>query len=98
VLFAGTPRPLLLVVHPIPFGIVLLALCVPLVGRDGDDPTDSVAQKKYATQALELLSDALDAGFDDVDHLSKDPDLDAIRTYSDYVKILKRIEGVPPRK
>jgi hypothetical protein len=40
-----------------------------------------------------LLQQALDAGFQDVELIKKDRDLDALRDRPDFKKLLDRLEG-----
>jgi tetratricopeptide (TPR) repeat protein len=41
-------------------------------------------------EALRALGEAVDAGFDDVDHIERDPDLQGLRDDPDYRKIVER--------
>jgi serine/threonine protein kinase/tetratricopeptide (TPR) repeat protein len=48
---------------------------------------------KQARLAVTLLQQALDAGFQDVELIKKDRDLDALRDRPDFKKLLDRLEG-----
>ncbi len=69
-----------------------LALCVPLIGKENAELSADETQqrKRIADQAIEVLLEAVTAGFSELDHLKKDPDLDSIRSYPGYDSLLRR--------
>lgn len=54
-----------------------------------------VAEKKqeYADRAMELLQNAIAAGYKDVTHMKKDKDLDALRERSDFKKLMEELNS-----
>lgn len=60
-----------------------------------------IADKKgeYAAAAMELLIQAVKAGYKDVAHMKKDPDLDSLRGRDDFRKLLADLEAkFPPKR
>jgi tetratricopeptide (TPR) repeat protein len=64
------------------------------VGKGRADPRagDPAEQRRYADFALEVLRDAVQAGFKDLDRLKKDPALDSLRQRSDFRQLLESAE------
>jgi serine/threonine protein kinase/tetratricopeptide (TPR) repeat protein len=50
-------------------------------------------KEEYADRAMELLRQAVKAGFKDAAHLGKDTDLDALRDRADFMKLVMMLEG-----
>jgi tetratricopeptide (TPR) repeat protein len=50
-------------------------------------------KEEYADRAIELLRQAVKAGFKDAAHLRKDTDLDALRDRADFTKLVTMLEG-----
>jgi tetratricopeptide (TPR) repeat protein len=50
-------------------------------------------KEEYADRAMELLRQAVKAGFKDAAHLGKDTDLDALRDRADFTKLVTMLEG-----
>ena len=71
-----------------------LALCVPLIGKENNELTadDTQQRKRIADQAIEVLREAVAAGFDDLDHLKRDPDVDSIRSSPGYESLLRNFD------
>jgi tetratricopeptide (TPR) repeat protein len=68
-----------------------LALCVPVIGRgkpEGSSTLDA-ERRRYADLALETLRAAVGHGFQDWNHMAKDPDLDPLRTRAEFREILE---------
>jgi len=60
---------------------------------------DEKLQAAYAEEAIALLKRAVDAGFNDVPTLKKDPDLNPIRQRADFKAIVAELEKkFPPPK
>jgi tetratricopeptide (TPR) repeat protein len=71
-----------------------LALCVPLAEKD--DKLDEAERKKlvqqYRERAMQLLGQAVQNGFKDVQHLKTDPDLVPLRARADFQKLVAELE------
>jgi serine/threonine-protein kinase len=69
-----------------------LALCIPLVGKEGTPLTEAeqAERRRYADQAMELLRQACDAGFHDAEKLMNDANLEPLRTRDDFRELLAR--------
>ncbi len=52
-------------------------------------------KKEYADRAMELLQQAVKAGWNDAKHTSKDTDLDPLRDREDFKKLLADLEKNP---
>ena len=54
-----------------------------------------IADKKqeYADRAMELLRQAVKAGYKDAAHMAKDPDLDPLRDREDFQKLLAELQA-----
>ncbi|MDP7303563.1 MAG: hypothetical protein QGG09_10705, partial [Pirellulaceae bacterium] len=63
-----------------------------LIGKENAELSADETQqrKRIADQAIEVLLEAVTAGFSELDHLKKDPDLDSIRSYPGYDSLLRR--------
>jgi tetratricopeptide (TPR) repeat protein len=73
----------------------LLCGCVTLVGKDGqlaETRRRDLAQG-YADRALELLRQAIAAGFKDTARLKDDPDLEPLRAREEFGKLVAKLEG-----
>jgi serine/threonine-protein kinase len=72
-----------------------LALCVPLVGKDKEQrtPEQEALRRQYADQAMEALRTSVLLGWNDVAHMQKDTDLDALRGREDYKELERRLES-----
>jgi hypothetical protein len=59
-----------------------------------------VADKKqeYADRAMELLRQAVKAGFKNVAHMKKDTDLDMLRERDDFKKLVEELEATNRRE
>ncbi len=59
-----------------------------------------IADKKqeYADRAMELLHQAVKAGWKDAAHMAKDTDLDPLREREDFKKLLAELDKQPPPK
>lgn len=53
-------------------------------------------KKEYADRAMELLQEAVKAGFKDAAHMAKDTDLDPLRGREDFKKLLAELESRKP--
>jgi tetratricopeptide (TPR) repeat protein len=72
----------------------IFACCVPLAERD---TKLSEAQRKeraqtYADRALATLRQAVQNGYQDADRMKKDTDLDSLRLYPEFQKIMRELE------
>jgi len=63
------------------------------------------AETEYGDKAIATLKKSIDAGFDDLDLLKKEKDLDAIRDRADFKKLVVDLEkklsptaSPPPKK
>jgi serine/threonine protein kinase len=67
-----------------------LALCLPLVGKEPTALTagEQAERRGYALQAMDTLRQAVAHGFNDREHLRKDPDLEPLRARDDFSKLL----------
>jgi hypothetical protein len=67
-----------------------LALCVPLAQHDKHlpEPQRKELIQAYGDQAIAALRQAVHNGFNDVAHMKKDTDLDALRGRGDFKKLL----------
>jgi tetratricopeptide (TPR) repeat protein len=60
---------------------------------------DARLQDRYAARAVELLRQAVARGYQDVERLNKDRDLDALRQREDFRRLLAELEaGKPPQR
>jgi tetratricopeptide (TPR) repeat protein len=48
----------------------------------------SLARAGYADDAIDALSRAILLGYDDLDHMETDPDLESLRTHPDFLALL----------
>jgi tetratricopeptide (TPR) repeat protein len=55
-------------------------------------------QREYSDRAMELLHQAVKAGFRDAAHMATDSDLDALRDRDDFQKLLAGLGASPPPK
>jgi tetratricopeptide (TPR) repeat protein len=79
----------------------LNALCSAAAGKDQKLPAAQRTKlaEDYAHEALRLLRDAIARGYQDVAHLKKDPDFDALRAREDFQKLVRELEAkVKPGK
>jgi tetratricopeptide (TPR) repeat protein len=67
-----------------------LALCIPIVAGGKAELTDveQAERDQYATAAVEILRQAMAAGFHDGARLSKDADFEPLRSRGDFQKLL----------
>jgi tetratricopeptide (TPR) repeat protein len=71
-----------------------LALCVPLIGKGKSEPTAAEAERRRcADEAMEVLRQAVAAGYKDWPPLEEDPDLAPLRGRPDYRELLKAKDG-----
>ncbi len=54
-------------------------------------------QQEYADRAIELLKSAIAAGYNKIDSLAKDPDLDPLRDRDDFKQLLLKLESSQPK-
>jgi hypothetical protein len=54
--------------------------------------TSSLRAEQYARRAVALLRQAVQKGYKDVTHMTKDPDLDALRARDDFKELLAQLE------
>jgi hypothetical protein len=75
----------------------LLARCVALVREDGTlgAAERSRLSRSYTTQAVRFLKRAIEKGFDEVKTLSKDPDLDPLRSYRGFRVFTSTLRTAP---
>jgi hypothetical protein len=68
----------------------VLARCVPLAEKDAALPQEErrTLAQKYAKQAMARLQEAVHRGFNDVEQLKKAADLDALRSRSEFQKLV----------
>ncbi|MGE3852460.1 MAG: trypsin-like peptidase domain-containing protein [Planctomycetota bacterium] len=57
---------------------------------------DKDANAEHLTHAFAALRDAVDHGWDDLEHMAQDPDMNGIRDLASYTNILGRIQGWKP--
>ena len=71
-----------------------LPRCASLVGKDKPQLTSATLaeRQKYADLAMEMLGQAVAAGYRDSAHARKDPDLQALRRRPDFEKLLTELE------
>ncbi len=53
----------------------------------------SLALKRRNREAIQSLSKAVDLGYNDIEWLLQDPDLDSIKSYSSFGKLASEIKG-----
>jgi serine/threonine protein kinase/tetratricopeptide (TPR) repeat protein len=72
-----------------------LARCVPLAEKDSKlaEPRRGELAHQYAGRALEILRQAVQNGYKDVDHMKKDTDLDPLRSREDFKRLLAELEA-----
>ena len=70
-----------------------LARCMPLLGKDSGFSKEKSKQAVdlYGKRALELLRQALDRGFRDSAQLKKEPNLEPLRSNSDFQRLLAEV-------
>jgi tetratricopeptide (TPR) repeat protein len=75
-----------------------LARCVPLAEKDAKLPPSRRQElaEGYAARAVALLRQAVQKGYNNVPHLKKDPDLDALRQRPDFRELLADLEAKAP--
>ncbi|MHB1425745.1 MAG: TPR end-of-group domain-containing protein [Gemmataceae bacterium] len=49
-------------------------------------------KQEYADRALELLHEAVQAGYANADHMNHDTDLDSLRGREDFKKLIREME------
>ncbi len=64
-------------------------LCAVASGKSADK------QREYADRAMDLLRNAVKAGWSDAAHMAKDTDLDAIRGREDFKKLIEKLAAKP---
>jgi serine/threonine-protein kinase len=66
------------------------ALCITAVGRDGGErsPQPSDERRRLSDRAMEALREAIAAGYNAVENLKEDPDLDPLRSRLDFQALL----------
>jgi serine/threonine protein kinase len=72
-----------------------MSQCVPIVAKQerlGDGQRQE-ARRFYGDAAMKLLRDAVSKGFKDVAHMTKDTDLDPLRSREDFQKFVAELEG-----
>jgi serine/threonine-protein kinase len=76
----------------------LLARAMPLAERDADLPEAGRRDRSrtYGDRAVELLQQALKAGFRDAKALRDDPELQTLQARDDFAALLREIEDAPP--
>lgn len=52
----------------------------------------SLALCKRRTDALRSLKNAIELGYDDVDWMTQDPDLDDLKDHPDFLRLLKKLK------
>jgi tetratricopeptide (TPR) repeat protein len=71
------------------------ALCAAGVARgkppEAFSPEESAARTRYAARALEHLTRAVEAGYEDTRRIKSDPDLAAVRSEKGYGELLRRL-------
>src|SRR5262249_29170594 len=72
----------------------LLSRCVPLAEKDTKLPESKRKElvKAYADQAVDLLGQAVKAGWKDAAHMKKDTDLEPLRGREDFKKLIAELE------
>ena len=72
-----------------------LSQCVPAVAKHDqlDDKRHNEAVQFYADAAMKLLREAVSKGYKDVPHMKKDTDLDPLRQWEDFQKLVAELEG-----
>jgi hypothetical protein len=72
-----------------------LSLCVPIVAKH--DKLDATQRKEaaqfYGDAAMKFLLDAVGKGYKDVQHLTKDADLEPLRQRDDFRQLVAELEG-----
>src|SRR5262249_21353974 len=53
-------------------------------------------QQEYADRAMELLRQAVKAGYNDAAHMRKDTDLDPLRMQADFQQLIEQLEAKNP--
>jgi serine/threonine-protein kinase len=66
----------------------VFAVCAGKAGTEKD-------REVHAARAVEVLQQAVARGYQDVGHLQKDPDLNALRKRPDFQQLLKELEAKP---
>jgi tetratricopeptide (TPR) repeat protein len=79
----------------------ILARCVPLAKRDSrlSESQRKERAQAYADRALATLRQAVHHGYNDAAHVKKDTDLDPLRSYPEFQKLLKELQAkVEPKR
>ena len=65
-------------------------MCVPLVGTGKPEltPAESDERSRYADQAVQVLREAIDAGFKEFDSIEKGAELKAIRNLPGFLELM----------
>jgi tetratricopeptide (TPR) repeat protein len=73
----------------------ILALCASVAEKDDRLTPEQSKQKVelYANQAMKLLREAIQKGFQDLDHLRRDSELAALRSRKDFTEFLAQLEA-----
>jgi hypothetical protein len=71
----------------------LLSRCIPIVAKHEklDEPHRQEAVRFYCDAVMKLLHDAVSRGYNDVQELNKDSDLDPLRTREDFQKLVVQL-------
>jgi serine/threonine-protein kinase len=69
------------------------AVCGGLIAPDKVElpPQEQALRRQYADQAMAALARAVEAGYNDVRHLSEDPDLDTLRERADFEALVGKL-------
>ncbi len=72
-----------------------LSGCIPIVAKHDklDEKQRKEAARFYGDQAIRLLCDAVNKGYQDAAHLKKDTDFDPLRQREDFQKLVAQLEG-----
>jgi len=75
-----------------------LARCIPLANGDAalPGPARQAAADDYARRAIAQLKVAVASGFNDLNHIDKDPDLEALRDRDDFRQLLEKLKSASP--
>ena len=76
------------------------AICASAASSDGrlSPPERPTTAEAYADLALKALRQSMQAGFNDAEHLRKDPDLDPLRSRPDFKRLLSELKAAAQKE
>jgi hypothetical protein len=74
-------------------GARVYALAAAEAAKQAQPTTSSVRAEQYARRAVALLRQAVQKGYEDIGHIKKDTDLDALRGRAEFKQLLAQLEA-----